>query len=140
MSSTTMVLRLHKPGRLDPYGGGMINGDRSIRTINQEIQAALADGYSVSKGYPFRHNLGIGLPAGAEGSLSSVGYYCAGLNNGATVEIERNAAGTGRLWHPVTSRSMDGHVGRRLHARRTIHVRGDCVALRCGNEGWGYYR
>ena len=51
--------------------------DRSIRTINQEIQAALADGHSVRvKNTLSRHNLGIGLPAGAV-ALSSVGYYCA---------------------------------------------------------------
>ena len=38
-------------------------GDRSIRTINQEIQAALADGHSVRvKDTLSRHNLGIGLP------------------------------------------------------------------------------
>ena len=68
-------------------------GDRSIRTINQEIQAAVADGHAVCvKETLSRHNLGIGLPAGARVRFEgSVGYYCGGLNSGATIEIGRDA-------------------------------------------------
>ena len=48
-------------------------GERSIRTINEEIQAAIADGNEVRVVDTLsRHNLGIGLPAGARVSFEGV--------------------------------------------------------------------
>ena len=66
-------------------------GDVPIRALNQQIRAALAEGQAVTvRDTRSRHNLGIGLPVGAEVSFEgSVGYYCGGFNNGARIEIER---------------------------------------------------
>ena len=68
-------------------------GDRPIKDINREIQAACAKGDKIRVINTLsRHNLGVGLPPGAEIYFEgSVGYYCGGLNTGATIEIERNA-------------------------------------------------
>ena len=67
-------------------------GDRHIREINEDIQAACKTGEKIIvRNTLSRHNLGIGLPDGANIHFEgSVGYYCGGLNNGATITIERN--------------------------------------------------
>ena len=80
-------------------------GQRHIRQINEDIQAACAAGQTITVHNTLsRHNLGIGLPAGASIAFEgSVGYYCGGLNNGATVTIERNAGWVwANPWPPVT--------------------------------------
>ncbi|HCX87107.1 MAG TPA: hypothetical protein DG761_03705 [Gammaproteobacteria bacterium] len=111
-------------------------GDRSIRTINQEIQAAVADGHAVCvKETLSRHNLGIGLPAGARVRFEgSVGYYCGGLNSGATIEIGRDAGwGTGEAMASGHI-TVNGYSGMSVGASMlggTIHVKGDC-GPRCG--------
>ena len=52
-----------------------------------------------------RHNIGVGLPPGVDISFEgSVGYYCGGLNTGATISIERNAG-----WGLGEGMS-DGHI------------------------------
>ena len=68
-------------------------GDRPLREVNAEIRAAVADGRKVVVSRPLsRHNLGVGLPEGADIVFEgSVGYYCGGLNDGATIGITRNA-------------------------------------------------
>ena len=73
----------------------IVVGRRDIRTVNEEIQAAVGQGYAVFVRETLsRHNLGVGLPAGAKIRFEgSVGYYCGGLNNGAEISIERNSAG-----------------------------------------------
>ncbi|MBF2759199.1 MAG: glutamate synthase [Ectothiorhodospiraceae bacterium AqS1] len=105
-------------------------GDRPIRTVNEEIQQACAAGHKVRVVDTLsRHNLGIGLPAGAEIVFAgSVGYYCAGLNTGASVAIERNcgwAVGEGMAKGNIT---VGGYAGMSCGAAMiggTIHVRGD---------------
>lgn len=118
-------------------------GDRPIRTINEEIQAAAASGHSVLvRNTLSRHNLGVGLPDGLKIRFEgSVGYYCGGLNNGATVEIERNGGwGIGEaMSHGHIT--IGGYAGMSVGAAMlggTIHVKGDCgpragVAMKGGN-------
>ncbi|MGI9417041.1 MAG: glutamate synthase [Geminicoccaceae bacterium] len=111
-------------------------GDRHIREINEEIQAAAAAGRAITvKNTLSRHNLGVGLPPGAKIRFEgSVGYYCGGLNTGATIEIERNAGwglGEGMSAGHIT---VGGYAGMSCGAAMmggTIHVRGD-AGPRCG--------
>ena len=111
-------------------------GERPIRDVNEDIQAALASGNEVRVVNTLsRHNLGIGLPDNAKISFEgSVGYYCGGLNVGATVEIERNAGwavGEGMSKGHIT---VGGYAGMSCGAAMiggTIHVKGD-AGPRCG--------
>ena len=111
-------------------------GKRHIREINEDIQAACAKGGNIIvRNTLSRHNLGIGLPPGANIHFEgSVGYYCGGLNTGATITIERNAG-----WG-VGEAMSDGHItvggyaGMSCGAAMlggTIHVKGD-TGPRCG--------
>lgn len=111
-------------------------GDRPIREVNQDIQAACAAGGPIRvRNTLSRHNLGVGLPPGVTIHFEgSVGYYCAGLNTGATVTIERNCG-----WGVAEGMSdgfvtVGGYAGMSCGAAMTgglIHVKGDC-GPRCG--------
>jgi glutamate synthase domain-containing protein 3 len=111
-------------------------GDRHIREINRDIQAACAAGQRiVVRNTLSRHNLGIGLPKGADVHFEgSVGYYCGGLSNGARVVVERNAGwavGEGMSGGHVT---VGGYAGMSAGAAMIdglIHIKGDC-GPRCG--------
>ena len=118
-------------------------GHRPIRDINEDIQAAVARGDKVRVVNTLsRHNLGIGLPSGAEVSFEgSVGYYCGGLNTGATIDIDRNcgwAVGEGMARGHIT---VGGYAGMCCGAAMiggTIHVKGHSgprcgVAMKGGN-------
>lgn len=118
-------------------------GNRAIREVNEEIQAAANAGSDILVTNTMsRHNLGVGLPAGCNIRFEgSVGYYCGGLNNGATVEIERNAGwgcGEAQASGHIT---VGGYAGMSVGAAMlggTIHVRGDTgpragVAMKGGN-------
>lgn len=111
-------------------------GDRPIRQINQEIRTAVAEGLDVAVTNTLsRHNLGVGLPAGATVRFEgSVGYYCGGLNNGASIHITRDA-GWG-IGEAMASGEIliEGYAGMSLGASMRgglIHVRGD-AGPRCG--------
>ncbi|MGI9506423.1 MAG: glutamate synthase [Geminicoccaceae bacterium] len=111
-------------------------GKRHIREINEEIQAAVAAGNSITITNTLsRHNLGIGLPPGANLRIEgSVGYYCGGLNTGAVIDIERNAGwalGEGMSAGHIT---VGGYAGMSCGAAMTggtIHIKGD-AGPRCG--------
>ncbi len=111
-------------------------GERPIREVNKEIRAALADGKEVVvRDTRSRHNLGVGLPAGAKIRLEgNVGYYCGGLNNGAFIDIENNAGwgvGEAMASGEVT---VGGYAGMSAGASMLgglIHVKGD-AGPRCG--------
>ena len=111
-------------------------GQRHIKEINEKIQAACARGDKIRVVNTLsRHNLGIGLPPGAELKFDgSVGYFCGGLNTGATIEIERNAGwalGEGMSQGHIT---VGGYCGMSCGAAMiggTIHVKGD-TGPRCG--------
>ena len=111
-------------------------GARHIREINQQMQAAAAAGYPmVVQNTLSRHNLGVGLPHGADIRFEgSVGYYCGGLNSGARIEVERNAgwgAGEGMNSGEIV---IGGYAGMSVGAAMLdglIHVKGD-TGPRCG--------
>lgn len=111
-------------------------GKRHIRDINQEIQAACAAGKKVIVCETLsRHNLGVGLPEGADVTFEgSVGYYCGGLNDGARITVERNcgwAVGEGMSHGHIT---VGGYAGMSAGAAMidgTIHIKGD-AGPRCG--------
>ena len=111
-------------------------GQRHVREINEQMQSEAAAGNSiVVRNTLSRHNLGVGLPAGAKLRFEgSVGYYCGGLNNGASVHIERNAGwgvGEGMASGDIT---IDGYAGMAAGAAMvggTIHIKGD-TGPRCG--------
>jgi len=111
-------------------------GNRHIRDINREMQAAASAGKSmVVRNTLSRHNLGIGLPRDTHIRFEgSVGYYCGGLNNGAQIEIERNAgwgAGEGMSCGEIV---IGGYAGMSVGASMLdglIHVKGD-TGPRCG--------
>ena len=111
-------------------------GERHIRDINNELQKACASGKKIRVVDTLsRHNLGIGLPPGAEIHFEgSVGYYCGGLNTGSKITIERNAGwavGEGMADGHIT---VDGYAGMSAGAAMnggTIHVKGD-TGPRCG--------
>ncbi len=111
-------------------------GKRHIREINEEIQEACARGDRVCVVNTLsRHNLGIGLPDGADIEFEgSVGYYCGGLNAGATIEIERNAGwalGEGMSKGRITVGGYSGMSCGAAMTGGTIHVKGD-AGPRCG--------
>jgi glutamate synthase domain-containing protein 3 len=118
-------------------------GDRPIRAVHEEIQAAANAGASIRvTDTRARHNLGVGLPQGCRIRFEGpVGYYCGGLNSGARIEIAGNAgwaAGEAQSHGHVT---IDGYAGMSVGSTMlggTIHVRGDCgprcgVAMKGGN-------
>lgn len=118
-------------------------GQRHIREINDELQKAAAEGRKVVVTNTLsRHNLGIGLPKGAHVRFEgSVGYYCAGLNDGAVIEVERNAGwglAEGMASGHVTAGGYAGMSAGAAMIGGTIHVKGDCgprcgVAMKGGN-------
>ena len=111
-------------------------GDRPIRTVNQDIKAAVAGGDAVVvRDTRSRHNIGIGLPDGAWLRIEgSAGYYCGGLNNGAHLDIERNvgwSVGEAMASGEIT---VNGYAGMSAGASMRgglIHIRGD-TGPRCG--------
>ena len=111
-------------------------GGRPIREVNAEIRAAAGDGRDVLvSDTRSRHNLAVAMPAGARVRFAgSVGYYCGGLNDGARIEVERNAGwGVGE----AMARGeivVGGYAGMSAGASMRgglIHVRGD-AGPRCG--------
>jgi len=118
-------------------------GDRPVKDVHKEIQEAAKAGQSIVVRNPLsRHNLGVGLPAGCQVRFEdSVGYYCGGLNTGATIDIARNAGwGCGEaMSHGHIT--VNGYAGMSVGAAMlggTIHVKGDCgpragVAMKGGN-------
>ena len=111
-------------------------GKRHIREINEEIQEACKKGDRIRVINTLsRHNLGVGLPDGADITFEgSVGYFCGGLNTGSTLHIERNAGwalGEGMAKGMIT---VEGYAGMSVGAAMiggTIHVKGD-TGPRCG--------
>jgi glutamate synthase domain-containing protein 3 len=106
-------------------------GDLPVRAINREIRAAIAGNSSrITLLHPgARHNLGVALPEGTHLTIDGpAGYYVAGLNDGATVEVR---GGVG--WGAAESMrdglvTIDGDAGNAVAAAiraGTVVVRGD---------------
>lgn len=107
--------------------------ERPIREINREIRAALADDMSVTVRNPAaRHSLGVALLTPGEVTFDgSVGYYCGGMSDGATIRVT-GSAGWG-LAEGILSGTVvvDGNAGNSAAASirgGTVVVRGDCAA------------
>ncbi len=107
--------------------------EKSIREINTKLRQAIADGVEVVVENPrSRHNLGVALPKG--GSLrfaGSVGYYCGGLNDGAVIEVTRNAGwgtGEGMASGMVRVRGSAGQSSGASLRGGTVVVEGDSGA------------
>jgi glutamate synthase domain-containing protein 3 len=107
--------------------------ERTIRDINRSIRSALADGASISVREPAaRHNLGVALLNPGEVTFAgSVGYYCAGMCDGATVRV-LGSAGWGLAEGMLSGTVIvDGNAGNSAAASirgGTVVVRGDCAA------------
>lgn len=106
---------------------------RTIREINRAIRAGAGDGRTVRVTNPdARHNIAVAvLRPGHIVVEGSAGYYCGGMNDGATIEI-RGSAGWG-----VAEGMLSGHVTVEGNAGNgaaasirggTVVVRGDCAA------------
>jgi hypothetical protein len=70
--------------------------EKSIREINVAIKALIASGEGeiLVHNPDARHNLGVALLQPAKVTLAgSVGYYCAGMSDGANVESRAAPAG-----------------------------------------------
>lgn len=110
--------------------------DRELRTVNAEIRSAVAEGRSVEVRETLsRHCLGVALTG--EGHVrftGSVGYYCGGLCDGPSVEIDGNAGWS--LGEALASGHIrvHGNAGMSLGASMRdglIHVSGN-AGPRCG--------
>lgn len=79
---------------------------QTIREINSSIRKCISVGESVAVESPgARHNLGVALLGSGEVTFQgSVGYYCGGLMDGATIRIRGNAG-----WGLAES-MLDGQV------------------------------
>lgn len=105
----------------------------SIREVNRRIRAALRpDARLVVRNPGAQHNLGVALlAAGHVRFEGSVGYYCGGMNDGATVEIAGSAGwglAEGMLSGTVI---VEGNAGSSAAASirgGEVVVRGDCAA------------
>ena len=107
--------------------------DREIRDINRAIRSSLADGARVVVRDPAaRHSLGVALLTPGEVTFDgSVGYYCGGMGDGATIQI-RGSAGWGLAEGQLSGTVIvDGNAGNSAAASirgGTVVVRGDCAA------------
>ena len=105
----------------------------TLRQVNVATRAALADGRSVVViGTGARHNLGVALlQAGQVAYQGSVGYYCAGMNDGATVRITGSAGwgvAEGMLSGTVVVEGNAGNGAAAAIRGGTVIVKGDCAA------------
>ncbi len=107
--------------------------ERPVREINQAIRAALADGSPVTVREPgAQHNLGVALLTPGDVAFDgSVGYYCGGMSDGATVRIAGSAGwgvAEGILSGTVIVEGNAGNSAAASIRGGTVVIRGDCAA------------
>ncbi len=108
-------------------------GTLTLRQVNTAIRAAFVEGRDVIvTNTGARHNLGVALlQPGLVRFEGSVGYYCGGMNDGATVRISGSAGwgvAEGMLSGNVV---VDGNAGNGAAASirgGTVVVKGDCAS------------
>ncbi len=107
---------------------------KSTRELNHELRAAIATGEREIRvlGPDARHNLAVALLQPVHVVFEgSVGYYCAGMMDGADVEI-RGSAGWGTAESMMNGTVViDGNAGSGVAASirgGTVVVRGDAAA------------
>ena len=108
-------------------------GQLSVREINRGLRASLSPDRTVVVRNPgARHNLGVALlRPGRVVFEGSVGYYCAGMNDGATVEIHGSAGwglAEGMLTGTVVVGGNAGNGAAASIRGGTVVVHGDCAA------------
>jgi methylamine---glutamate N-methyltransferase subunit B len=108
-------------------------GERPIREINRAIRSAIADERRVRVVNPgARHNIAVAvLRLGDIVVEGSAGYYCGGMNDGATIRV-RGSAGWGVAEGMLSGLvTVDGNAGNGAAAAirgGTVVVHGDCAA------------
>ena len=106
---------------------------RSVREINAEIRDLLGGGEDVVVTSPgARHNLGVALlKPGTVTFEGSVGYYCGGLSDGATIRV-KGSAGWGlaesMLDGEVTAEGNAGNSAGAAMRGGTVVIHGDSGA------------
>ncbi|MDP9481781.1 MAG: glutamate synthase [Chloroflexota bacterium] len=105
----------------------------TLRQLNVAIRAGLAEGRSVVvSATGARHNLGVALlQPGWVTFDGSVGYYCAGMNDGATVRIGGSAGwgvAEGMLSGTVVVEGNAGNGAAASIRGGTVVVKGDCAS------------
>jgi len=117
--------------------GGSLELDAEVlpvRELNQAVRSGLGAGRDpiVVRNPGARHNLGVALlTPGQVAYQGSVGYYCAGMNDGATVAIEGSAGwglAEGMLSGTVVVRGNAGNGAAASIRGGTVVVHGDCAA------------
>ena len=108
-------------------------GRLTLRQLNVAIRAGLAEGRSVVVTETgARHNLGVALlRPGRVRFEGSVGYYCAGMNDGATVRISGSAGwgvAEGMLSGTVVVEGNAGNGAAASIRGGTVVVKGDCAS------------
>ena len=117
-----------------PATGQTFDADQlSVREINRALRAGLTEGSTLTVSNPgARHNFGVALlKPGRVAFQGSVGYYCAGMNDGATVEIAGSAGwglAEGMLSGTVIVRGNAGNGAAASIRGGTVVVHGDCAA------------
>lgn len=104
-----------------------------MRALNDAIRGALAQGGSAVVTNPgARHNIGVAsLSPGEVRIEGSVGYYCGGMNDGATFIVEGSAGwglAEGMLSGSVTVHGYAGMGAAASIRDGTVVVHGDCAA------------
>lgn len=129
-------MTLDAGARTDTQPGSPIQldaGTLSLRQVNVGIRAALAEGREVLVANTgARHNLGVALlQAGRVTFDGSVGYYCGGMNDGATVRITGSAGwgvAEGMLSGTVIVEGNAGNGAAAAIRGGTVVVKGDCAS------------
>jgi formylmethanofuran dehydrogenase subunit C len=106
---------------------------QTVRAVNERIRAELGShGPIVVRNPGANHNLGVALLKPGQVTFEgSVGYYCAGMNDGATVEIHGSAGwglAEGMLSGTVIVRGNAGNGAAASIRGGTVVVHGDCAA------------
>jgi len=107
---------------------------QSVRDLNRAIRDALGAGRGpiTVRNPGARHNLAVALlQPGSVTFEGSVGYYCAGMNDGATVEIHGSAGwctAEGMLNGTVVVRGNAGNGAAASIRGGRVVVHGDCAA------------
>lgn len=106
---------------------------RSVREINTAIRDAVGSGQSVTVTNPAaRHNLGVALLQPCHVRFEgSVGYYCGGMADGATIDINGSAGwgvAEGMLSGEVIVHGSAGNSAAASIRGGTVVIRGDAGA------------
>ena len=129
-----MTLEARAPAEAGPGSTVHLDADSlTLRQVNVGIRAALADGREVLvSNTGARHNLGVALiQSGRVTFDGSVGYYCGGMNDGATIRITGSAGwgvAEGMLSGTVVVEGNAGNGAAAAIRGGTVVVKGDCAS------------